>query len=297
MNIIRILKKGAVETASSYKLLLTVWIITLVMIMFVALPLRSSFRTVFGNSMAMEKLSDGFDMGLAGDMGKAFGQLMSSATTGGLLLLLAGFLLFTFFAGGLFTRFTTAWGGLKVSAFLKASAHNFVPFLLIALLMGLITVVYTVLIFGIPIGVALAFSGGSFPLSGLLKVLFVIWVLGLPVWLFAADASRRWIAATGSRKVFRALREGFRAFRKRFWISYMTVLVILILNVVFLSGTLWFTAVSMPEKGIMIFLFFLVTQLLFIVRLFLKAWRYAAVSELALLPERRYLVLPQRDTE
>jgi hypothetical protein len=281
MDLIRILKKGAVETASSFKLLLTVWLITLVMIMFIALPLKSSFKSVFASSMAMEKLSDGFDMGFAGDMGKAFGQLMSSATIGGLLLLLAGFLLFTFFAGGLFTRFTTAWGGLKVSAFLKASAHNFIPFLLIALLMGLITGVYTVLIFGIPIGVALAFSGGSSPLSGLLKILFVIWGLGLPVWLFAADASRRWIAATGSRKVFRALREGFRAFRKRFWISYMTVLVILILNVVFISGSLWFTAVSMPEKGIMIFLFFLATQLLFIVRLFLKAWRYAAVSQLA----------------
>jgi len=281
MNIIRILKKGAVETALSYKLLLTVWIITLVMIMVVALPLRNSFRSVFGNSMAMEKLSEGFDMGLAGDMGKAFGQLMSSATIGGLLLLLAGFLLYTFFAGGLFTRFATAWGGLKVSAFLKASAYNFVPFLLIALLMGLITGVYTALIFGIPIGVALALSGGSSPISGLLKILIVIWGLGLPVWLFAADASRRWIAATGSHKVFRALREGFRVLRKRFWISYITVLVILILNVVFVSGSMWFTAVSMPDKGIMIFLFFLATQLLFIVRLFLKAWRYAAVSQLA----------------
>lgn len=281
MNIIRVLKKGAAETASSYKLLLTVWIITLVMIMFVALPLRSSFRTVFGNSMAMEKLSDGFDMGLAGDMGKAFGQLMSSATTGGFLLLLAGFLLFTFFAGGLFTRFTTAWGGLKVSAFLKASAHNFIPFLLIALLMGLIIGVYTALIFGIPIGVALAFSGGSSPLSGLLKILIVTWGLGLPVWLFAADASRRWIAATGSRKAFRALREGFRTLRKRFWISYITVLVILIVNVVFVTGSMWLTAVSMPDKGIMIFLFFLVTQLLFIARLLLKAWRYASVSQLA----------------
>ena len=280
MNIIRILKKGAAETASSYKLLLTVWIITLVMIMFVALPLRSSFRTVFGNSMAMEKLSDGFDMGLAGDMGRAFGQLMSSATTGGLLLLLAGFLLYAFFAGGLFTRFTTAWGGLKVSAFLKASAHNFIPILLIALLMGLIIGVYTALIFGIPIGVSLAFSDGLSPLSGLLKVLFVIWILGLPVWLFAADASRRWIAATGSRKVFRALREGFRNLRKSFWISYITVLVILILNIVLVSGSMWFTAVSMPDKGIMIFLFFLVTQLLFIVRLFLKAWRYASVCQL-----------------
>jgi hypothetical protein len=281
MDVFRILKKGAVATASSYKLLLTVWIITLVMIMFVALPLRSSFKSVFGDSMVMEKLSKGFDMGLAGDMGKAFGQLMASATTGGLLLVMAGFLLYTFFAGGLFTRFTTAWGGLKVSAFMKASANNFFPFLLIALIMCLIIGVYTALIIGIPSGVMLASSEGSSPLSGLMKIFFVLWGLGLPVWLFVADYSRRWIAATGSRKVFRALGEGFKALKKGFWISYLTVLVILVLNVVFVSGSMWFAACSMPEKGIMIFLFFLATQLLFLVRLFMKAWRYAAVSQLA----------------
>lgn len=280
MDFIRTLKKGAGEAASSYKLLLTMWVITLVMILFVALPLRSSFKSVFGDSMAIEKLSDGFDMGLAGDMGKAFGQLMSSATTGGLLLLLAGFFLYTFFAGGLFTRFTTAWGGLKVAAFMKASAHNFMPFLGIALLMCLIIGVYTVLIIGIPLGITLAVSGGSMPQSGLMKIFFVLWGLGLPVWLFVADYSRRWIAATGSHKVFRALGEGFRTLKKRFWVSYTTVLVILILNVLFISGSVWFTAWSMPEKGIMIFLFFLAAQLLFLVRLFLKAWRYATVSQL-----------------
>jgi hypothetical protein len=44
---------------------------------------------------------------------------------------------------------------------------------------------------------------------------------------------------------------------------------------------MWFTAWSVPQKGLMIFLFFLATQFLFIVRLFMKAWRYAAVSQLA----------------
>jgi hypothetical protein len=280
MDLIRTLKKGAVTTASSYKLLLTMWIITLVMILFVALPLKSSFKSIFGNSMAMEKLADGFDAGLTGDMGKAFWQLMSSATTGGLLLVLVGFLLYTFFAGGLFTRFTTAWGGLKLAAFMKASAHNFVSFLGIALLMCLIIGVYTALIIGILSGLMLAVSGGSLPQTGLMKIFYVIWILGLPVWLFVADYSRRWIAATGSRKVFRALGAGFTALKKRFWLSYLTVLVIFVLNVVFVFGSMWFTAWSVPEKGVMIFLFFLATQLLFILRLFMKAWRYASVSEL-----------------
>jgi hypothetical protein len=281
MDLIRTLKKGAVETASSYKLLLTVWWITLVMILLVAFPLRSSFKSAFGNSMAMEKLSDGFDMGVAGDMGKAFGQLMASATTGGLLLVLAGFLLYTFFAGGLFTRFTTAAGGLKTGAFMKASAHNFLPFMLTALLMCLIIGVYTALLIGIPSGIMLAGSGNSSPFSGLMIIIYILWGLGLPVWLFVADSSRRWIAATGSHKVFRALGAGFAALKKRFWLSYITVLVILILNVVFVCGSMWFAALAMPGKGTGVFLFFLATQVLFLVRLFLKAWRYASVSQLA----------------
>jgi len=280
MDLIKALKKGAVLTASSYKLLLTMWIITLVMIMLVALPLKSSFKSVFDHSMAMEKLSSGFDAGLAGDMGKSFGQLMSSASTGGLLLVLAGFLLYTFFAGGLFTRFTTAWGGLKPTAFIKASAQNFVPFLKIALLMCLIIFFYTSLIIGLPAGIMLAVSEGSIPQTGLMIIFYVIWVLGLPVWLSVADYSRRWIAATGSRLAFRALGAGFRALGKRFWLSYFTVLVILILNVVFVCGSMWFTAWSVPQKGLMIFLFFLATQFLFLVRLFMKAWRYATVSQL-----------------
>jgi len=164
---------------------------------------------------------------------------------------------------------------------MRASAQNFVPFLMIALLMCLIIAVYTALILGIPSGVMLAVSGGSGPLSVLMKIFFVIWALGLPVWLFVADYSRRWIAATGSRKVFRALGAGFKALKERFWLSYIAVLVILIVNVLFVFGSMWFTAWSVPEKGIMVFLFFLATQLLFLGRLFMKAWRYATVSHLA----------------
>ena len=280
MDFIRTLKKGAAEAASSYKLLLTIWITTLLMVLLVAAPLKSSMKSIFGNSLSVERLTDGFDAGLISDMGQSFRQLMASATTGGLLLVLAGFLLYTFFAGGLFTRFTTAYGDLKLPAFMKASAHNFMPFLLIVLLMCLIIGAFTFLIIAIPAGVNVALSRGSGSIPKLMILPYIIWGLGMPVWLFVADYSRRWIAATGSRKVFRALGAGFSALKKGFWRSYSAVLVIVLLNVVFILVSLGFAAWSMPEKGIMIFLFFLATQILFLVRLFLKAWRYASVSQL-----------------
>lgn len=274
------MKKGAAVAISSYKILITIWLITLLTVLLVAVPLKSALKSIFGDSLSVERLKDGFDIGLTGDMGEAFRQLMASAVNGGLLLALAGFLLYTFFAGGLFARFTTAYGDLKLSAFMKASAHNFVPFLKIALLICSIIAVFTMLIIGIPAGVNVALAQKSGPVPKLMILPCIVWALALPIWLFVADYSRRWIAATGSRKVFRALGEGFRALKKRFWASYATVLVILLLNVVFVSGAMWFTAWSMPDKGVMIFLFFLATQVLFLFRLFLKAWRYATVSQL-----------------
>jgi hypothetical protein len=72
--------------------------------------------------------------------------------------------------------------------------------------------------------------------------------------------------------------------RERFWVSYGIVLVILIINVIFIFLSFWFTVWSVPEKGGLVFLFFLATQALFILRLFMKAWRYASVCEKTAIP-------------
>ena len=286
MALLRTLSRGAAAAASSYKLIMLMWVVTLVMILFVSVPLKSFLVNIFGNSMTVERFTDGFDLGLAGDMGKPFVNLVSAMSLGGLLLLVAGFFLYTFFAGGLFASYATAWGGLKANAFIRESARNFLPFLKIAILMLLITGAWTFIVIGIPIIVAMAASKGSTPGSNIMYLFYVIWLLGLPVWLFVADASRRWVAATGSGKVFRALGAGFRALAERFWLSYGIVLVILILNIIFIFLSLWFTTCSVPSKGWMIFLFFLATQALFIIRLFMKAWRYASVCEKVAIPER-----------
>jgi hypothetical protein len=286
MTVLKTLGKGATAAVLSYKLILLIWVVTLVMVFMVALPLKSFLANIFGNSMAVLRLSDGFDLGLAGDMGKQFVNLLSAVTSGGLLLLLAGFLLYTFFAGGLFASYATAWGSLKMNTFIRESARNFLPFLKIAVLILVMIAAYTFIIVGIPIIAVTAISGGSPGSSGLIYLFVSIWALGIPIWLFVADASRRWIAATGSGKVFRALSAGFMALKERFWLSYGIVLVILILNVIFVLLSLWFTASSVPEKGGMIFLFFLASQLLFIIRLFMKSWRYASVCEKVTLPAR-----------
>lgn len=281
MTLVRVLKKGAAAAALSYKQLLVIWVVSLIMILFVSIPLRVMLNAVFGHSMAVVRLTDGFDAGLLGDVGKPFLYLLSAAGTGGLVLLLAGFLLYTFFAGGLFASYTTAWGGLKMTAFIRESARNFLPFLKVNLLTLLIIAGYTFVVLGIPAVARMALSKGSMPEGGSMTFLYFIWILGLPLWLFVADASRRWIAATGSGKAFRAMGAGFRALKERFWLSYGTVMLILIINAIFVFLSFWYLTCSVPEKGGMIFLFFIITQIMFFIRLFMKAWRYASVCEAA----------------
>ncbi|MCK7537722.1 MAG: hypothetical protein MZV63_45605 [Marinilabiliales bacterium] len=53
--------------------------------------------------MAVERLADGFDLGLAGDHWQALcAACCRAVSSGGLLLLAGGIFLYTFFAGGLF---------------------------------------------------------------------------------------------------------------------------------------------------------------------------------------------------
>jgi hypothetical protein len=281
MRILKTIANGAATAVSSYKLILVVWVTTLVLTLAVGFPLKSFLNSIFGNSMAVSRLSDGFDLGIAGDMGKPFGSLMAAASAGTVLAGTAGFFIMTFFAGGLFRRFTIAWGGIRISEFLKASADNFMPFLKIALLMMLIIGGYTLLLIGVPAILITVLSGAQVPAGNTIYIFWAIWALGMPVWLFVADASRRWVAATGSPKVFRALGAGFRALREKFWLSYGTVLAVTVINILVAAAIFWFAASATPDRGITVFLFFLASQALVVLRLMMKAWRYASVCDIA----------------
>ncbi len=279
MSFLKTIKNGAAVTASSYKLILVIWVSMLVLTLAAGYPLKVFMNSVFGNSMITERLTDGFDIALAGDIGKPFGALMASVTAGTVLVGTAGFFLMVFFAGGLFRRFTLAGGSLKVSEFLRASASGFIPFLKVTLLMMLIIAGYTLVVIGLPALVMVLASGSQMPSGNGIYIFYVIWAAGMPVWLFIADASRRWMAATGSRQVFRAIGNAFRTLRERFWLNYSIVLTVVLLNALMIIAVMWFAAVVTPDKGVMVFLFFLATQALVIVRLMMKAWRYAVVCE------------------
>ena len=63
MRIFKTLVSGAAAAVSSYKLILVVWVTTLVLVLAVGLPLKSFLGGIFGNSMAIARLNDGLTWG------------------------------------------------------------------------------------------------------------------------------------------------------------------------------------------------------------------------------------------
>jgi len=281
MKILSVLKRGAVKSALAYKFLIVMWLVMLVTVFLVAIPLRAEFKSAFGTSMLKDSLLGGFDLGVLGDIAPVLKPIMAGMPSGILMLLLVNVLLYSFFAGGLFTRFTTEYGNFRVHEYFKSSARYFFPFLGVFFIVFGMTILWSFLSILLPIAILKPQETGMEALVNTIKILAVVWFLGIPVLLLVADHARRWMTTTGTRRVFTAIGAGFQSTFKSFLMSYFAVLIVLLVSVVLSYLTLRFVSGSLPEKGIFIFLFFIVTQALVIIKLWAKAWRYATVTEMA----------------
>jgi len=283
MNIFSVLKNGAIRSASTYKFLIVMWLTMLFTICIIAFPLKAELQSLFGFSMLLDTMKSGFDVEAFGDMGSAFNQILLGTIKGGLILALMGLLLYSFFAGGLFTRFSIGYNKFKIADYFKASARYFFPFLGTGLMVGIMIGFWTLLSVFLPFGIVQSMDKGLAFMISFMKLSGLLWFLGMPVLLLIADNARRWMTTTGTRKVFAALGEGFRSTFKGFLKSYLLIFIILVINALLSYLTLKYVSGSVPETGILIFLFFIALQALAVVKLWVKAWRYATVSEIAFL--------------
>lgn len=283
MNIFSVLKNGALRSASAYKFLIVMWLTMLFTICIIAFPLKAELKSLFGFSMLMDTMKGGFEVEAFGDMGVAMKHILAGTVKGGLILAMMGLLLYSFFAGGLFTRFSIGYNKFKIADYFKASARYFFPFVGTGLLVGIMIGFWTLLSFFLPLGIAQNMDKGMAFMVSFMKLSGLLWFLGMPVLLLIADNARRWMTTTGTRKVFAALGAGFRSTFKVFLKSYCLILIILIINALLSYLTLKYVSGSVPDTGILIFLFFIAVQVLAVIKLWMKAWRYATVSEIAFL--------------
>jgi hypothetical protein len=277
MKIMNYIISGLVRSVKSIKAVLTIWISTLLLVCLVALPLRSSVNSILGKSMITEKLKDGIDADVLADLGTNLGSIISSVSTGIFLVILCGVLLNVFFNGGLFTTLRNNEEKYSTAQFFRGAGIHFWPFFIITLIISLILILSILVVSGAIIGIAQAGSGGSMRLPAMLSVFFCLFII-LPVLLLVADYARIWQVKAARSSAFRAIGVGFKQTFRYFLSSYIVMVILVFLQVIFSWFMLKFITGKGPQTGFGIFFLFILSQFLFIIKLILRVWRYGSVT-------------------
>jgi len=107
-----------------------------------------------------------------------------------------------------------------------------------------------------------------------------IFLLFLPILLLVADYARAWQASHEKNACFKAINFGFSRTFRTFFSSYPLMVILLIVQ--FLYG--WFVLSIVPGMkpvtGGGVVLLFILSQLLFFIKILLKGWRYGSVTKL-----------------
>ena len=269
---------GFGRAARSLKAILIIWIFSVIGISILSLPVKSAVMTDMGNSMAPEMIKDSFSIDFWTGLDVSM-PLLGGFVKGMAYLIFIYFFLNAFLTGGLFDSLRSNVCRYPLKFFFKASAANFFSFLTVTLLVVLMIVFSAALIIGVPVLIARSGDRGDAALFGTIRIARIVYFLVIPVFLLVADYSRSWLAASNNKLIFKSLGYGFRATFSSFLSSYIFMILLVALQLVFLflvTKLLNFT----PESIGGLFIFFLFSQALIIIKLFLRAWRYGGVTTL-----------------
>jgi len=298
MKILSHLKSGALRSVKSWKGILIIWFLIFVMIGILAASAKSGLKSMIGSSMITELLRDTVNADVLTDLKEGLSVLIASVTKGFILLILFTFIANAFFSGGLFNILSKKCSRKSLSCFLSGGASNFWSVLVINLIVSLIFIAVASIIGGI-LALIVSKSGGGNPepgaMSKAIRFSIIIVALLLPVLLLVADYARAWLIGNDSKKPFSAIGAGFVMTFKKCVLSYLVMIILIIIQAGF--GVLVVSKLmgSKPSTGGGVFLLFLISQILFIIRLFLRTWRYGSVT--SLLEETQTTAVSQGQSE
>jgi hypothetical protein len=281
MKTLNTLLSGATRSLKAWKWVIIIWLCSLFLVSLLAFPMRAGLRSVLGSSMITEKLSDGINIDVLADFGTNLSTILSSLTFGFFIVVFLGLLMNIFLCGGLFSSLKSSENKVTASQFFGGAGANFWSFLVIVLLMMLIILFLGFLIIGIPqiiVRSSDTVSEATPVITG--KIAAIIFLLILPVFLLVTDYARAWQAASSESACFKAIGNGFRQTFKHFFSSYFVMAIVLVVQILF--GWLIFSIIPgwRPSSGGGVFLLFLLSQILFISKLILRAWRYGSVTSM-----------------
>lgn len=281
MNVKGSLLSGLRRALLSWKFTLIAWLCYAVPVLLIVIPLRGALKIAYGKSMITDKLAEGFDFRVFSDLGPVLKSIMASAWSGLFLVLIISFVLNAFITGGLFEILKKEKTRLTTSDFFSAASQYFGAFLIITILVSLM-IVFFIAVASIVIVIIINTSGtGSEKNNFLIQVSSLVLIfLIIPVFLLIADNSRV-IRASGVRLTgIRSLVAGLNYTFSRFWSSYFAVLPVVISQVVFGAAVMYYISAWKPVTWKGVFLLFVVSQILFYIRLCFKTWRYGTVTAL-----------------
>jgi hypothetical protein len=279
MKILRFLGSGFLRSSNAWKGILTIWCFSLILAGLAGLPAKAGMKSILGSSMITELLKDGFNYEAFVWPGSGSGPLVSAFSSAVILLFLVGFLMNVFLNGGLFSILKSGNEKPFAKQFFTGCSTNFWSFLIITVMVSLMILFTGFIIVGVPTLIASA-SGNSpdVQIVKSLKISGLIFILILPVFLLVADYARAWKTSNPASGSFRSIGRGFRHAFRYFFSSYPVMIVILLVSALVLFMVYSVYAGFTPTSGGGILLLFLLLQLLFIIKVATRSWRYGSVT-------------------
>jgi len=287
MKIIIAFGSGIKRSLKAWKGIFIIWFFSLVMGSLVALPMNGAMKGVFGKSMITEKLLDGMNIEVFGDLGGNLRSITHFFSSGLLLLIVLGIPVYAFLAGGLFSSLGKSDKPISSAEFFRESAGNFWSFLCISLLISLILCVVGLLVVGLPVGLASQSKTGFEKTPYIIAMVAVgIFFLVAVIFNVVADYARAWLVTREEKSCFKGIGFGFRMTFGNFLTSFSLMFITLIVFVLFNWFVLTIIGPWRPAAGGGVFLLFIVSQILFFCKVLLKTWRYGSVTSLMELENR-----------
>lgn len=278
MKLGKAITAGFGRAARSLKAILVIWLFSVIGISIIALPVKSGVMTNLGSSMASELIKDSFSIDFWTGLDVTM-PLLGGFLKGLAYLIFIYFFLNVFLTGGLFDSLRANVCGYTLKSFFKSSAANFFSFLTVTLLVLLMIIFSAALIIGVPVLITRSGDGGDAAILGTVKIARIVYFLLVPVFLLVADYSRSWLAANNKKLIFKSLGYGFRATFSSFLSSYIFMLLLVAIQLGFLLLVTKLMSFTTGTVG-GLFVLFIVSQALIIIKLFLRAWRYGGVTTL-----------------
>jgi len=281
MKMLKAIRSGALRSVKAYKGVIVIWFFYMILVSMLTIQTKGALKTGFGKSMITELLQDGINIEVFSDLDTRLESLFSSFSSGLLLVVFMSILMNAFLSGGLFNSLKGSTVNFTVSEFFRSSARYFWSFLGVTLLISGMLIFLGIFIIGLPFGIA--FGGDFGPGASTFILMFIgviIYFITVIILLLVADYSRAWLVAKEKSSCFKALGYGFSTTFRFFLSSFPMMLLLMIVIILFTWVTLRLVSLWNPGTGAGALLLFIVSQLLFFGKLFLKAWRYGSVTAL-----------------